>query len=149
MPDSLAKILVVMISGDGKNRPTSVQKGSERLLEMTDRVSKAIRSCQFAEQVSRDQQDIGSMLFADARNFLDPVAQVLSAVDSTEPVSQVPIRGMNDAHYCYSATPGRSSASPDERLDKTLALRNFGIPVAPKRGARRDAAIDYLVVTAV
>jgi hypothetical protein len=57
------------------------------------------------EQVARDQQHIGFMLFAEVCDTLNAAAQVLCEVHASESVAQVPVGCVNEAHEFSSDIP--------------------------------------------
>jgi hypothetical protein len=65
---------------------------------VADRLAKAVRPREFAEQVARDEQDVDALALAVVGDALDGAAQVVGAVDPAEPVAEVPVAGVEYSH---------------------------------------------------
>ena len=87
-----------MIAGEGENRAALGEEIAERRLPMLDRFPQRIGSGQFAEQVAGDEQNVDFLALAMKGHPLDGSTEIVRAVDAAEPVAQVPIGGVEDAH---------------------------------------------------
>ena len=98
MSEGAAKVLVVVIAGEGKDGPAAGQKVAEDGLPVLDGLAQPIGPGQLAEQVARDQQNVDLLLPAVVADALDGLAEVESAVDPPEAVAEMPVGGVEEAH---------------------------------------------------
>src|SRR4029079_6951643 len=93
-----AKVLVVVVAGEGEDGPAAGQEVAEDGLPVLDGLAKSVRPGHLAEQVTGDEQDVHILLAAVRPDALDGGAEVEGAVDATEAVAEVPVGGVEEAH---------------------------------------------------